>query len=224
MRGQLRFSGGGASPIEYIGSSNAVETSSSSGVLTPHADTAIGDLLIVCMMVDNADNTPTISGWTTILSSTGTQIKLKNQYFYHDGSASYTVTCSGGGNPLVARVFTFRNTALSSPIAGTQANSYTATTGANELFTHSATTEDNSYVMLVAGHNITLSSNAIGVNFNSSLDSYAELDDSTTTIGWDGGFGVFGGFMTTAGTPGDTTVRFNDDVIGVSHRFHIKPL
>ena len=224
MRGQLRFSGGGASPIEYIGKSNAVKTSSSSGVLTPHADTATGDLLIVCMMTDQADSTPDISGWTTIRSSTGTEIKLKTQYFYHDGSASYTVTCSGGGTPLVARMFTFRNTAASSPIAGLLYATYSVGTSFPKLFTHDSTTEDGSYVMCVAGHNITLSSNAIGSNSNSTLTDYTEMDDSTTTIGYDGGFGVFGGWKDTAGVVGDTTVEFNDAVIGVSHRFHIKPL
>lgn len=210
-------------PIAYVGKSAGLKTSTS-GTLAVPSGTTSGDLMVFVGMSDNGSSATTISGsWTLIVNSLGKEIRLRSFYTWYDGTTSYSIGGTGQGNPLVANIFTFRNVHKSFPLGGAQGANVSGGAATPVSIPNTTTDANECFSCSIVGHNITRDSNAIGASSNGSLTGFFELEDLTTTLNWDGGFGMFGGWKTTAGAVDNTTVYLNDTYIGVRHSFFLRP-
>lgn len=209
------------SNIEFIGSGGR-QTDSSTITMVAHPSTQTGDLVIIVAHVDNAYSISTPAGWTSLGTASG-DIKLLSWYRTYNGSMP-TISLTSGSDHIIAESYTFRNVnGTPIDVAAVSSNPLTAVdyvtiNGTNYLRSALApvtTVTNNALVLLVVGHEVSTTLPVFapdGTSMSTSLTNVTKLSDISTTIGFNGGFGLWSGLKESAGSIGTTYVHIKYNI------------
>lgn len=172
------------------------------------AGTAAGDYLL--MVCETNNQAITASGWTEITGhgSPITQGTQRITLLYRRATGTDPTTTNDSGDHQVARIVGFTGVKATGDGFNVSATGTEATVDTSGSIPGATTTLDGCYVLACCGtdRDFTESNAQFGTWANASLTSGQELMDDCTAAGNGGGFGVYGGFMDTAGTYNATTV------------------
>lgn len=195
-----------SSGITYIG--NAGENvSTGAQTITYNASSAAGDFLMLFVESDNADTAVTPAGWTILINRTAASECRATLYYKFKGTDT-TVFLSDFGDHTEASVLTFRG--VNPSAINNHLSAEEATANACNI-AGVTTTVDNCFVMYAVYHSIESDTNGqLSGWTNAAISSSSELIDICTSVGWDGGFAVWGGYLLHAGASGTTTANISD--------------
>ena len=222
------------SGIYYVGMGTVTGTdvSTITSITYPYpSGIQAGDILV---LIDHEDDngshcTWPPSGWTNLYTpSTSGGFWIRAAYKVHTTGTSMSLV--GPGSALdhsFGTVIAFRGVNTSSPLAATTLNDFTRSTGGGNpfSFTNVTTTVDKAYVCNIIGHDIDTSTASVTFTANTSLSatSRGELLDISTQLGWNGGFGVYGGIKDTAGVVNNCAGSIKADSYKRMIAFALKP-
>lgn len=215
---QSAFAGG---PITFIG--HAGKNASSSAVTVTYNVSSIeGDFLLLLVQTDDVNMIATPVGWTSLYNAPDGFGGHKFAMFWKFKETDETVFIADPGDHVIASVLTFRNTDSSAPIDALGAVNIKQYIQVNtgQGMPSITTAFDGDFVLAIISHDHVTESATSSAWSNSSLSSTSELIDISTTLGWDGGFGVWGGLKSTAGATGVTTLTTVNDS-GYAQMMHL---
>jgi hypothetical protein len=185
----------------YIGKGAANGTNGAAVASYP-AGISAGDLLVLVAQTDQNDSITTPAGWTLLISVTSTECDLRVYTKFHTTGSSVTISWSG--DHIVYQVLGFRDVKASAPIDASTTGNHTGL-GSNVNIPGVSTTLANCLVLAMVAHDIATNGSVVSNWANGNLSEATELTDVSSTIGWDGGFGIYAGYKLTAGAVGTTT-------------------
>jgi hypothetical protein len=186
----------------YIGKGSTVATQGSATVSYP-AGIEANDLLVLVCQTDQDDSISTPAGWTKeIEQDSGAECRLWIFWKLHTSGSSVAV--SWGGDHIVARVLAFRDVKATDPIDA-ESQSWNGSLGTSVSIPGLTTTVANCLILAFVAHDIASNSSQVSGWANASLSEGEELTDVSSTVGWDGGFGVYAGYKLAAGVVGSST-------------------
>lgn len=201
-------------PILYIGNAGKNVGSTDVGTTdTFNASTAVGDLLLCFNEVDDARSVSTPSGWTQFYNQAFAPYSRGTHYYkIHDTGSTVFLQQSGG--QIVSSVLTFRNTGTNFTMSTGQ---YDANNNGTLVTPSIVTPVDNCFVLFGFTHDAPRDDNNVATSWtNANISSASELLDITTSANFDGGICIWGGYKTSAGNTGTTTVSVHTSVQGCS--------
>ena len=200
----------GTVPI-YVGTGGRTVTSGTSSNTATYPDGVLpGDLLLFIAQCDNADTINTPSGFTFVQSGGSSSSICKYRVFYKFHTTGTGVSVRASGDHLCGGIVAFRYINASSPIGNLVSNHISSGDLSVPMPT---TTNNNSIVLTVAGHQRNSTSPQFSNWANPSLVDFQEILDVSTTVGWDGGVGVAYGLKVLAGAVSNTTATFSSTSI-----------
>jgi hypothetical protein len=185
----------------FVAKGSAIATQGAAVVSYP-AGIQAGDLLVILSQTDQGDSVTTPAGWTEEVDESSTECRFRVFWKYHTSGSSATISWSG--DHIVARCFAFRDVHPSSPINASRDDNNTSL-GTVVLIPGVTSTVNNCLILAMVAHDIASNSSQVSGWANANLEDASELDDTCSTVGWDGGFAMYAGYKVAASAVGNTT-------------------
>lgn len=204
LPGTYNIQSAGANGITYVGAGATSQGNSGNVTWAYPTDVQANDVLILLIHEDDSGSHLSWppSGWTNIYtgSATFTGFWMRVAYKVHTTGTGVTMDTTGIDHAF-GRVVAFRGVNTSSVIDGSVVATLDKTTPSPNAFnfTNITTTQPNSFVCNVVGHDIDTSSASVTWTANASLTNPIEYFDISTQLGWNGGYSLYGGIKETAG-------------------------
>jgi hypothetical protein len=196
-------------PPIFIGKGTARRVSAQDFSVPLNPDTANGDYL---MLIIQCDDVGLVHGVTSGITNPVVLAKRENslhELWVLGGFRAPDATSVGvnvhPAEQYVANVLTFRRVNPLNPVNAARADNISS--GSSVVIPNVTTTKDKCLVVSIASHQVESSSPQFSGWANPSLESITELEDISTTLNWDGGWGAAAGVKKRAGAVADTTAN-----------------
>lgn len=202
------FAGKGKTRPYFIGMGARTTWAGGSGTLNIPFPSGLetGDLILIVAQEDQIDNNTYNGnrlgpGWTT-QRLVGNESTLEFAWKIYDPSMGGQLAISLNKDHQICRAYAFRNAYQYRPIH--KSSSKKSATTSQTFVTEKVTTEvPNCLVLALVGHDIASEAQCVSDwSPTQPLGEAAELDDISTTLGWNGGYGVFSGYADAAADAG----------------------
>lgn len=202
-----------ANGIQYVGAGavNGVDGGVNSTITWAYpTDVQANDVLVLIAHEDDTGSHVTWppSGWTSIYtgSTTYTGFWLRIAYLVYSSGSSLTINTNGCDH-IFGRITAWRGVNTSSVIDGSVVATLDKVTPTPNTFSFSniTTTQANSFVFNVVGHDLDTSTASVTWDANASLTNPTEYYDISTQLGWNGGYSLYGGIKVSAGAVNSAT-------------------
>jgi len=202
-----------ANGIQYVGAGtvNGVDGGVNSTITwTYPSDVQTNDVLVLIAHEDDtgAHASWPPAGWTNIYTATTGSMGfwLRVAYLVYSSGSSVTINTNGCDH-IFGCITAWRGVNTSSVLDGSMTTKLDKTYPSPNVFNFSnvTTTQANSFVFNVVGHDIDTSTASVHWDTNTSLTNPVEYYDISTQLGWNGGYSLYGGIKSTAGTVNNAT-------------------